>query len=42
MYNQKATANRLVYVIASADFCALIQQTSTPKPVGALSAWLCG
>jgi len=35
-------ANRSVYVIASAGFCALIRQTSTPKPVGSLSARPCG
>ena len=36
------TANRSVYVIGAAGFCALIRQISTPKPVGALSARLRG
>jgi hypothetical protein len=31
-------ANRSVYVIGAAGFCAPVRQTGTPKPVGALSA----
>jgi hypothetical protein len=41
-YYELTTHNRSVYAIASAGFCALIHQTSTPKPVGALSARLSG
>jgi hypothetical protein len=28
--------------LPSTGFCALIRKTSTPKPIGALSARLCG
>jgi len=41
-FEKSPTANRSVYVIGAAGFCALIHQISTPKPVGALSARLCG
>jgi len=41
--NYKNTVhNRSVYAIGAAGFCAPIRQTGTPKPVGALSAWLGG
>jgi len=39
--NSLPTTGRYIQ-LPSTGFCALIRQTSTPKPVGALSAQLCG